>query len=67
LPPEKEKLLVRLAQRMPDLDRRIWGHIRPDHAGRELRPFAVGADIFGDGYAAVIQCSQITLGVLSEP
>ncbi len=65
--PKKERLLEGLVERRPHLKVRIWGNSwNRLAAGSALRQFTEFKPIYGLGYASVIACSKINLGLLHE-
>jgi spore maturation protein CgeB len=65
--PKKQDILEKLVQRRPMLQLKIWGNSWERlPAGSVLRRFTTFAPITGIGYATVISCSKINLGLLLE-
>jgi spore maturation protein CgeB len=65
--PKKQRLLEALVKQRPQVKLRVWGNswnrLSPESV---LRRFVEFKPIYGLGYASVISCSKINLGLLHE-
>jgi spore maturation protein CgeB len=64
--PKKEKWLAHLAEKLPDINLKIWGDQWHKASSPSLKRAIQGRSIIGDLYTLAIQCSKINLGILSE-